>query len=193
MSQKTPSFSPPSLPRPLSGRLSTKLLFLASLTSLFSRSFAGARFVLKRVKSSFDTLRNSFRSAPVSANTNRSNPFRFRPAENPDGAEGSKFWKVSHEEAAHWAAIRRMMRTEARWKTRRNTRGLPLGTGRHMTSIETTEALNRQAKARASRPSKFARLVASLNSCAPVRGLEVQYRRRRVTVINCDPIFYSVD
>ena len=71
------------------------------------------------------------------------------------------------------------MQTEQRWGRGRNTRGLPVGMGEHMRGPELTDRLNRQARLRRDRPSKFARLVAALNRTEAVKGFEIRYAPSR--------------
>jgi hypothetical protein len=67
------------------------------------------------------------------------------------------------------------MRDERRVRTRRNTRGLPVGLPLYVRGEEKTRDFNRQSRYRKARPTKLARLVASLNRTKPVMGFEIRY------------------
>lgn len=137
-------------------------MFSVFSTLSFFRFFAGALSSLNKKRWSSATKRKGSTSAGDSKNTKRSNPFVFRPPQNPDGEHGSKYWRVNFAEGAHWAAIKRMMRTELRWTRGRNTRGLPVGMSRHENApADLRAALHRQERLRRNRPSKLARRIAS--------------------------------
>lgn len=114
---------------------------------------------LKRVRSSFTTLKSLFGSGRASASTSprpQDRQLRYK------NETGSRYYRVRFAREARRAMVKRQMRTERRWARGRNTRGLPVGMGEHMRGPELTVRLNAQIPLRRDRLPKIVRRVGAL-------------------------------